>query len=215
LVIANADDHSEAEIGVAVNYCIRLLNYNAEMLMENQQAFCGLWLKDQHRHIDFVAFCYGFMLTMTLDPDPWLSLPDDLKIRLQPILMVAMREPELLKTFAALPSRMKELLCRHFEDTVCMIQLYWLKLRAKEFGKNPAQLTSNRVPVSIDPRIFASIALPFEEVLEYACDLTKFKIQPPSSPSQQPVRRDEQKTGRNDPCPCGSGRKYKKCCGSN
>jgi hypothetical protein len=23
------------------------------------------------------------------------------------------------------------------------------------------------------------------------------------------------KIGRNDPCPCGSGRKYKKCCGSN
>ena len=23
----------------------------------------------------------------------------------------------------------------------------------------------------------------------------------------------EQKTGRNDPCPCGSGKKYKKCCG--
>ena len=23
------------------------------------------------------------------------------------------------------------------------------------------------------------------------------------------------KTGRNDPCPCGSGRKYKRCCGSN
>jgi len=22
------------------------------------------------------------------------------------------------------------------------------------------------------------------------------------------------KVGRNDPCPCGSGRKYKKCCGS-
>jgi len=21
------------------------------------------------------------------------------------------------------------------------------------------------------------------------------------------------KTGRNDPCPCGSGKKYKKCCG--
>jgi SWIM/SEC-C metal-binding protein len=21
--------------------------------------------------------------------------------------------------------------------------------------------------------------------------------------------------GRNDPCPCGSGRKYKKCCGAN
>jgi len=23
----------------------------------------------------------------------------------------------------------------------------------------------------------------------------------------------EFKTGRNDPCPCGSGKKYKKCCG--
>ncbi len=30
---------------------------------------------------------------------------------------------------------------------------------------------------------------------------------------KQPVRRDESKVGRNDPCPCGSGRKYKKCCG--
>lgn len=27
-------------------------------------------------------------------------------------------------------------------------------------------------------------------------------------------RRTEAKIGRNDPCPCGSGRKYKKCCGS-
>jgi len=27
------------------------------------------------------------------------------------------------------------------------------------------------------------------------------------------VRRDSPKVGRNDPCPCGSGRKYKKCCG--
>ena len=25
--------------------------------------------------------------------------------------------------------------------------------------------------------------------------------------------RRSQKVGRNDPCPCGSGKKYKKCCG--
>jgi preprotein translocase subunit SecA len=29
-----------------------------------------------------------------------------------------------------------------------------------------------------------------------------------------PVKRDEPKVGRNDPCPCGSGKKYKKCCGA-
>jgi SEC-C motif-containing protein len=27
-----------------------------------------------------------------------------------------------------------------------------------------------------------------------------------------PVRREEPRVGRNDPCPCGSGKKYKKCC---
>jgi hypothetical protein len=26
-------------------------------------------------------------------------------------------------------------------------------------------------------------------------------------------RREEPKVGRNDPCPCGSGKKFKKCCG--
>lgn len=30
--------------------------------------------------------------------------------------------------------------------------------------------------------------------------------------ARQPVRK--QKVGRNDPCPCGSGKKYKKCCGA-
>lgn len=29
----------------------------------------------------------------------------------------------------------------------------------------------------------------------------------------KPVVRSGEKVGRNDPCPCGSGSKYKKCCG--
>jgi len=37
----------------------------------------------------------------------------------------------------------------------------------------------------------------------------------PSSPQKRPKTfvRDEAKVGRNDPCPCGSGKKHKKCCG--
>jgi len=27
------------------------------------------------------------------------------------------------------------------------------------------------------------------------------------------IRREGKKIGRNSPCPCGSGKKYKKCCG--
>ncbi len=30
----------------------------------------------------------------------------------------------------------------------------------------------------------------------------------------EPIRRDNKKIGRNEPCPCGSGKKYKKCCGA-
>lgn len=30
---------------------------------------------------------------------------------------------------------------------------------------------------------------------------------------QKPIRRTEKKIGRNELCPCGSGKKYKKCCG--
>ena len=31
----------------------------------------------------------------------------------------------------------------------------------------------------------------------------------------QPIKRDASKVGRNDPCPCGSGKKYKNCCGKD
>ena len=35
-----------------------------------------------------------------------------------------------------------------------------------------------------------------------------------NGPTQQPVKVGK-KIGRNDPCPCGSGKKYKNCCGRN
>jgi SEC-C motif domain protein len=33
-------------------------------------------------------------------------------------------------------------------------------------------------------------------------------------PGREPVVRDAPKIGRNDPCSCGSGKKFKKCCGA-
>ena len=35
-----------------------------------------------------------------------------------------------------------------------------------------------------------------------------------SRASREPIKKGA-KVGRNDPCPCGSGKKYKKCCGAN
>ena len=33
--------------------------------------------------------------------------------------------------------------------------------------------------------------------------------------TREPAKRDSKKVGRNDPCPCGSGKKYKNCCGKD
>lgn len=33
--------------------------------------------------------------------------------------------------------------------------------------------------------------------------------------NSETVQRETPKVGRNDPCPCGSGKKFKKCCGGN
>ena len=33
-----------------------------------------------------------------------------------------------------------------------------------------------------------------------------------SAVKRQPIRTAAKKVGPNDPCPCGSGKKYKKCC---
>ncbi|MCC5025393.1 MAG: SEC-C domain-containing protein [Candidatus Synoicihabitans palmerolidicus] len=37
---------------------------------------------------------------------------------------------------------------------------------------------------------------------------------PTSRPRRPPPVVNITKVGRNDPCPCGSGKKYKKCCGA-
>ena len=51
------------------------------------------------------------------------------------------------------------------------------------------------------PEVSAATAAGFEQAVQEAL------------PSVEPVRRDLPKVGRNDACPCGSGKKYKKCCG--
>jgi preprotein translocase subunit SecA len=36
----------------------------------------------------------------------------------------------------------------------------------------------------------------------------------PDAPVIEPIHNRQPRVGRNDPCPCGSGKKYKKCCGA-
>ncbi|NLW52036.1 MAG: preprotein translocase subunit SecA [Tissierellia bacterium] len=41
------------------------------------------------------------------------------------------------------------------------------------------------------------------------------EVEAPQDGPKQPIKRKEKKVGRNDPCPCGSGKKYKHCHGKN
>jgi hypothetical protein len=57
------------------------------------------------------------------------------------------------------------------------------------------------------------------ELMEDKLDLTGFdptsidnKSRKRRISAMRPIKRDKAKVYRNDPCPCGSGKKYKKCC---
>ena len=56
-----------------------------------------------------------------------------------------------------------------------------------------------------EPRAVDELSTPKEQELNFSHNDPSVK--------KQPVVRDKEKIGRNDPCPCGSGKKYKKCCG--
>jgi len=43
--------------------------------------------------------------------------------------------------------------------------------------------------------------------------LISFKDRSKKNPGNNTNSTTSRKIGRNDPCPCGSGKKYKKCCG--
>jgi len=57
----------------------------------------------------------------------------------------------------------------------------------------------------------AAAALAVELTTEEAAKFEPLEIE---KPKPTPVRRDMRKVGRNEKCPCGSGKKYKKCCGA-
>ena len=62
---------------------------------------------------------------------------------------------------------------------------------------------------ALDIRQRLQSANPDDLVIAKACEQSRLGVA--SASTRHPLRNDG-KTGRNDPCPCGSGRKFKKCC---
>lgn len=60
--------------------------------------------------------------------------------------------------------------------------------------------------------VFAILPKAVETLTELGMQLDQERIST-TLPAREPVR--SKKVGRNEPCPCGSGRKFKKCCGGS
>lgn len=56
-------------------------------------------------------------------------------------------------------------------------------------------------------------AFDHHEIAEFVRQDGKWYFKDGKPPQPVQVVRENPKIGRNDPCPCGSGKKYKKCCG--
>jgi preprotein translocase subunit SecA len=102
--------------------------------------------------------------------------------------------------------------------------LWWLRPVLNEEAAIPRRAPQRRAPLILnDPGADSATSNVFGAPRAAA---PTTPAPPRSSAMQQPprvggddakvstVRRDEPKVGRNDPCPCGSGKKYKKCHGA-
>jgi hypothetical protein len=83
-------------------------------------------------------------------------------------------------------------------------------------GRQQVAMMIRTIPVPMGP---GQVRVPRQEMLrslgldaEAAAAPVPNLQTPPLAGLAEPAFRNE-KVGRNDPCPCGSGKKYKKCCG--
>ena len=99
------------------------------------------------------------------------------------------------------PPRDKEIAASMTDALECMEDLL-----ADDTGKPTMNLYEPDGPPSVSDARFEA----FGEALWAVYDLHDIALS--LGPRVAPVRNDD-KVGRNDPCPCGSGKKHKKCCG--
>ena len=89
-----------------------------------------------------------------------------------------------------------------------------LRLQVISREQQEAQAAAARAAVELERKIAEQRRR--QRVIESHADVAATaNADPASAPARQPVTRGEPKVGRNDPCPCGSGKKYKKCHGAD
>jgi preprotein translocase subunit SecA len=123
---------------------------------------------------------------------------------------------ESFALFQAMKERVDEEIVRY---------LWWLRPILNEEAPIARRPAARRPPPLILNDPGAESASVLGAARAQAPQASPFTRSQPQQPQQPPrvggddaipktVRRDEPKVGRNDPCPCGSGKKYKKCHGA-
>jgi preprotein translocase subunit SecA len=125
---------------------------------------------------------------------------------------------ESFALFQAMKERVDEEIVRY---------LWWLRPVLTEESALPRRPAPRRAPLILnDPSAESANVSALAGARAQAAESSPFAPARPRNAQPQParvggddakvatVRRDEPKVGRNDPCPCGSGKKYKKCHGA-
>ena len=91
-------------------------------------------------------------------------------------------------------------------------EIYWSGIMKKKFGKLHLSSINQTVDSDIDRFIFPhqAVAFVYESIVD---ELREEWRREQAARQSSPHPATPKKPGRNDPCPCGSGKKFKKCCG--
>ena len=85
------------------------------------------------------------------------------------------------------------------------------------FASMPQEFSGGELPEELLAALQAQMAMQQAGNItvdgNVADDMASFSAVPPEPVIMQPAVRLTPKVGANEPCPCGSGKKYKKCCG--
>lgn len=181
----------------AVAHFIGLINRHFGGLMlrlEAEEDFKPLLLANESGELTASAWAWGFVRCMRLCLEPWDELVEDEKYNdlLLPILVLAQErdpdpDPDLPPPLEEpITPELREVLVQAMAAAAPLIYDYFRETREEGRGAGD------------------------DDDLFWERDSLREDFQP-----QAPYRRDTPKIGRNEPCPCGSGKKYKRCCGKD
>jgi len=92
------------------------------------------------------------------------------------------------------------------EDFLGQLMEQWYPLIKKDADVDEeVKKARKRINSNWFKNVFDKVGITDEDIKKVILDIQEVK------PVEE--KNEEPKTGRNEPCPCGSGKKFKKCCG--